>query len=65
MRSCMDCGKDLSDTMAVQVFTFRDDTKGVIVGNIVPTRHLLCVEHGANGKNQRKRDSLPKEGDAS
>lgn len=64
MRSCMDCDKDLTDAMGVQVFTYRDDSRGFISGNIVPTNYLLCIEHGSNGKNQRKRTSLPGKGDA-
>jgi hypothetical protein len=58
----MDCGISLEDAMGVMVFTFRDDAKGFVPGNVVTTDFLLCLEHG-NGKNTRKRSSLPK-GDA-
>lgn len=49
--------------MGVMVFTFRDDAKGFVPGNVVTSDFLLCLEHGGNGKNTRKRSSLPK-GDA-
>lgn len=59
MSNCIDCGKDLSEEMGVRVFTFKDDAKGFISGNLATTGHLLCINCGSNGRNTRKRSSLP------
>lgn len=60
MRKCIDCGTSLEEVMGVMVFTLRDDGKGFIPGNLSTTSFLLCIEHGGNGKNMRKRSTLPK-----
>jgi hypothetical protein len=45
-RFCLECRKDLTDIMGCYVFTI--DQNGA---NLKTAPGLLCVEHGANGRN--------------